>query len=264
MQDFVQDFEPDSIIVNRVMPSPNHEERGTAIDMIILHYTGMTDGDAALRRLCSQEAKVSAHYLVLENGEVVQMVPESRRAWHAGESLWDGATDVNSCSIGIEIANAGHDFFYPDFPPRQIAAVITLCRGILLRRGIRADRVLGHSDVAASRKRDPGEKFPWRLLHQSGVGHWVGPAKLTNETSFLVLGANNDDVRKLQSDLSDYGYGLAVTGRFDVETKNTVIAFQRHFRPARFDGVADQSTLDTLEALLASRPAKPEPPQPAP
>ena len=141
--------------------------------MIVLHYTGMQFCHEAIHRLCDPKARVSSHYVVLESGSIIQLVPESQRAWHAGVSAWAGDTDINSRSIGIEIGNPGHDFGYPDFPARQIAATITLCRGILTRNIIRPENVVAHSDVAPSRKQDPGEKFPWKLLAQSGVGLWV-------------------------------------------------------------------------------------------
>lgn len=245
-------FPPDSSLVADVVPSPNCGERrhGAVPDMIILHYTGMPDAASALQRLCSPDAEVSTHYFVFEDGRVVQCVPESERAWHAGLSYWAGTLDINSCSIGIEIANPGHDFGYPDFPPRQIAAVIALCRGIILRRGIRPERVLAHSDVAPARKKDPGEKFPWRLLHDSGVGQWVPPARLV-EGPCLALGASGPQVRRLQDRLSAYGYGIEATGHYDELTRDVVTAFQRHFRPERVDGEADPSTVATLDALLA-------------
>ncbi|MEJ2436017.1 MAG: N-acetylmuramoyl-L-alanine amidase, partial [Pseudolabrys sp.] len=144
-------FQPDSFVVAEVKPSPNHDERKLARkpDMILLHYTGMQTGEAALERLCSAESRVSAHYVVFEDGRIVQCVSEERRAWHAGVSFWAGEIDINSCSIGIEIVNPGHEFGYRDFPLRQTAAVISLCKSILTRRGpIPADRVLAHSDVA--------------------------------------------------------------------------------------------------------------------
>ena len=177
----VSEFRPDSCVVAEVKASPNHGERkgGAKPDMIVLHYTGMRDAKLALEHLCSPLSEVSAHYVVMEDGHIVQCVPESRRAWHAGVSSWAGETDINSCSIGIEIANPGHDYGYPDFPRRQTAAMIALCRSILTRHRIPANRVLGHSDVAPSRKKDPGEKFPWRLLHDSGIGLWVKPAPIT-------------------------------------------------------------------------------------
>ena len=155
--------------------------RGGPPDMVLLHYTGDAESrEAACARLCDVDAAVSSHYLVYEDGHIDQLVQEERRAWHAGKSFWAGETDLNSRSIGIEIVNPGHDFGYPEFPEAQIAAVIALCRGIIARRPIPRDRVLAHSDVAPSRKQDPGEKFPWRLLADSGVGLWVEPAPIND------------------------------------------------------------------------------------
>lgn len=236
------------------MPSPNHGERkdGRRPDMIVLHYTGMRDATAALERLRSPGSEVSAHYLVFEDGHVVQMVQESRRAWHAGVASWAGETDINSCSIGIEIANPGHDFGYPDFPRRQIAAVTALCRGILTRNPIPAERVLAHSDVAPARKQDPGEKFPWRTLYESGVGNWVKPAPIS-DGALQALGDRGDAVMGLQRSLNSYGYGVAISGNYDSATHEVVAAFQRHFRPERVDGVSDASTRATLREVLAHR-----------
>jgi N-acetylmuramoyl-L-alanine amidase len=221
--------------------------------MILLHYTGMRNTNAALERLRSPGSEVSAHYLVFEDGRIVQLVQESRRAWHAGAASWAGQTDINSCSIGIEIANPGHEFGYLDFPARQIAAVTALCRGILTRHEVPPERVLAHSDVAPSRKQDPGEKFPWRTLHDSGVGHWVKPAPSTERSVPLSLGDRGEAIAALQKALGEYGYGIAASGAFDSATLDVVTAFQRHFRPQRVDGVADASTLKTLEDLLAHR-----------
>ena len=248
-------FQPESSLVSNVVPSPTHDERkdGRAPDIILLHYTGMENAQEALNRLCLRKNKVSSHYFVFEDGRIVQSVQESRRAWHAGESHWEGETDINSSSIGVEIANPGHDFGYPDFPSRQIAAVIALCRGIIARRGIRADRVLAHSDVAPFRKRDPGEKFPWRLLADSGIGEWVTPSRITEKGPSLELGQTSDDVRGLQIALTNFGYGIPVTATFDETTRDVVTAFQRHFRPAKVDGIADGSTLRTLHKLLERR-----------
>jgi N-acetylmuramoyl-L-alanine amidase len=245
-------FQPDSSLVADVVPSPNHDERqgGRKPDIILLHYTGMPSAQAALERLCAPESKVSSHYFVFEDGRIVQSVPEARRAWHAGISSWAEETDINSRSIGIEVANPGHEFGYPDFPKRQIAAVIALCRGITARRGIAAERVLAHSDVAPSRKQDPGEKFPWKLLHDSGVGQWVPPARISTRAPTFKLGDEGEDVRGLQSAFADFGYGIAVSGVFDEATRDVVAAFQRHFRPAKVDGIADRSTLRTLHKLL--------------
>jgi N-acetylmuramoyl-L-alanine amidase len=251
----VSEFRPDSCVVAEVKASPNHGERrgGIQPNMIVLHYTGMRDSRIALEHLCSPHSEVSAHYVVMEDGHIVQCVPESRRAWHAGTSSWAGETDINSCSIGIEIANPGHDYGYPDFPRRQIAAVIALCRSIFTRYGIPADRVLGHSDIAPSRKKDPGEKFPWRLLHDSGVGLWVKPVPITTGGRVFVLGDRDPEVETLQMSLRRFGYGIEITGSYDSETIAVVTAFQRHHRPAKVDGIADVSTVATLGALLAAR-----------
>jgi len=250
-------FTPDSSIASDVIPSPNFGDRnhGRLADMILLHYTGMPDVEGAIAQLCTPGTDVSAHYIVLEDGRIVQCVPEAKRAWHAGVSFWAGEEDINSCSIGIEIINRGHDWGYPDFPLRQIAAVIALCRGIMLRRKILSHRVLAHSDVAPARKRDPGEKFPWHSLANSGVGHWVFPAPVV-AGEVLKSGANGDDVRALQEALRRYGYGIEVSGKYDAPTVEMVTAFQRHFRPAKVDGIADRSTLATLQALLAALPAE--------
>ena len=243
-------------MVADVVPSPNHDRRvGGAPDMILLHYTGMQAGEAALERLCAPDSKVSAHYVVFEDGRIVQCVPEELRAWHAGLASWGGETDINSRSIGIEIVNPGHEFGYRDFPLRQVAAVISLCKSIGTRRGpIAPERVLAHSDVAPDRKQDPGERFPWALLSDSGIGHWVRPAALTVEGPTLRVGDEGEAVSRLQSMLASYGYGIEESGRYDERTRDVVAAFQRHFRPARVDGIADASTTRTLRALIETLP----------
>jgi N-acetylmuramoyl-L-alanine amidase len=237
----------------RALPSPNHNDRKHAIDMIVLHYTAQTGADA-LARLCDPIAKVSSHYLVYEDGRIDQLVPEARRAWHAGVSMWEGEHDINSRSIGIEIVNPGHDGGYPDFPEAQIDAVIALCRDIIARRNIRADRVVAHSDIAPARKQDPGEKFPWARLAAAGVGLWVEPAPVT-EARVLKIGAQGDEVADLQRLFARYGYGIEASGHYDAATAEVVTAFQRHFRPARVDGVADVSTRETLRRLLTASAA---------
>src|SRR5438876_810538 len=252
----VSEFHPDSSLVAEVRSSPNFGERtsGAKIDMLVLHYTGMPEGAAAVRHLCTAGTDVSAHYVVMEDGHIIQCVPEARRAWHAGAASWAGETDINSCSIGIEVANPGHDLGYPDFPRRQIAAVTALCRGIFTRYRIPAGRVLGHSDVAPARKRDPGEKFPWRILHDSAIALWVKPAGIAPGPIY-VLGESNPAVEEAQVLLAKFGYGVTPSGYLDGATRDAVAAFQRHFRPARVDGVFDPSTLATLKAVLAARDA---------
>jgi N-acetylmuramoyl-L-alanine amidase len=248
-------FAPDSSLVARLVASPSHGTRkgGVRPDMIVLHYTGLANGEAALKLLCSAASEISAHYVVMEDGQVVQCVAEARRAWHAGVSAWAGETDLNSRSIGIEVANPGHDLGYPDFAAAQIEAVIALCRDLIARHHIPPDRVLAHSDVAPSRKQDPGEKFPWRRLYARGIGHWVEPAPITEGGAALGQGDRTPAVRQLQMTLAAYGYGVPVTGSYDAVTQDVVAAFQRHFRPARVDGIADASTTTTLDALVAAR-----------
>ena len=245
-------FPPDSSLVDQVRPSPNHQPRhGVARpDILLLHYTGMATTQAALERLCDPDAKVSSHYLVFEDGRIVQLVPESRRAFHAGESAWEGSADINSRSVGIEIGNKGHDFGCPAFPDAQIERLIALCRDIVARWSIAPWRVLAHSDVAPLRKRDPGEAFPWARLAAAGVGLWVEPAAVEDGPT-LRPGDRGDEVARLQRRLAEYGYGIAASGDYDAATQEIVAAFQRHFRPARVDGIADVSTMRTLKMLSA-------------
>ncbi|MGA4552193.1 N-acetylmuramoyl-L-alanine amidase [Methylorubrum aminovorans] len=248
-------FTPDSPLVQAVVASPNRGVRvGDALDMLILHYTGMPTAQGALERLCDPAAEVSAHYFVFEDGRIVQMVPEADRAWHAGAGAWAGARDINSRSIGIEIAHPGHAGGLPPYPEAQIAAVIELARDIVVRRTIPAPRILAHSDVAPARKEDPGENFPWERLAREGVGHWVAPAPV-RDGRFLAMGETGQPVEALQAMLALYGYEQPVTGHFDEAMRAVVTAFQRHFRPARIDGVADSSTITTLRDLIAAQPA---------
>ncbi|MBD8890584.1 N-acetylmuramoyl-L-alanine amidase [Roseibium litorale] len=246
----------DTGVKARVHPSPNHGERpaGVPIDTVILHYTGMQDAEGALRRLCDPRAEVSAHYLVCEDGSILQCVPEARRAWHAGKSFWKGETDLNSRSIGIEIVNPGHEFGYRPFPSVQIDAVCDLTADICKRHRIQPWRVLAHSDVAPDRKEDPGELFPWNVLADRGVGHYVSPAAMTSGF-FMQEGEEGQPVEAIQSMLALYGYDVQISGVFDRRTRDAVTAFQRHFRQEKVDGVVDRSTLETLHQLLSTLPA---------
>jgi len=231
--------------------SPNYGPRaaGKPVDILLLHYTGMPEAERSLAWLCDPGSSVSCHYFVFEDGRIVRLVDEDRRAWHAGKSYWAGETDINSRSIGIEIANPGHEFGYRDFPDAQIDAVIALCRDILARHPIPPERVLAHSDVSPLRKDDPGERFPWRRLAEAGVGRWVPPAPI-QDGPVLQRGDSGAAVADLKQRFRKYGYGLAPESDFDVETEAVVRAFQRHFRPARVDGIADISTLATLHSLI--------------
>ena len=236
-----------SPLAHRYLAAANREPRrnGRAVDMLLLHYTGMNSASAACDLLCSPESGVSCHYLVDEDGTITQMVGEDERAWHAGVSSWQGEADTNSRSIGIEIHNPGHTIGYRDFPAAQMASVVALCRDILSRHAIAPRNVLAHSDVAPGRKIDPGERFDWPLLFRNGVGHWAPPA----EADGRVL--EGDDLVRFQRLLKDYGYGVEVTGARDEATRKVTDAFQRHFRPALVTGIPDASSLRTAERLLA-------------
>lgn len=240
-----------TILPHRVQLSPNFGARreGAEINMVILHYTGMSDAQKASDWLCNEESEVSAHYLIDEAGGIVQMVDEACRAWHAGVATWHGDEDLNSASIGIEIQNLGHSLGYPDFPLAQMETVAALCVDLTQRYMIKPRNVLAHSDVAPGRKIDPGEKFDWGFLHKRGIGHWA-LAQPIKGGGFLQFGDSGETVTALQAMLRLYGYGVEVNGLFDLRTKIVVEAFQRHFRPALVDGVADQSTVATLHKLL--------------
>ncbi len=236
-----------SPLAQRVALAPNVEPRrnGRAVDMLLLHYTGMASSAAACDLLCSAESGVSCHYLVDEEGAITQMVGEELRAWHAGVSCWKGETDTNSRSIGIEIQNPGHALGYRDFPARQMQAVVALCQDILSRHAIPPAHVLAHSDVAPGRKIDPGERFDWALLHREGIGHWVPPAP---PDPVLLEAAELPVFQRL---LKTYGYAVEETGEWDEATRKVTDAFQRHFRPALVNGVPDRSALRTAERLAS-------------
>jgi N-acetylmuramoyl-L-alanine amidase len=220
------------VIVDR--PSANFDARpdGAAVDILVLHYTGMETAEAALDRLMDPAAKVSAHYLIDEDGTIVRLVEEDRRAWHAGVASWRGATDVNARSIGIELVNPGHEFGYRPFPEAQTGALIDLAADIVARQRIPARNVVGHSDVAPRRKMDPGELFDWPRLAAAGIGLWP------EESDTCIM-----DPEEVKAMLAAVGY----------ETENlflTLQAFQRHFRPARVTGRIDFETARRLKGLV--------------
>ena len=244
---------PDTKVPCQWRDAANFDERAHPIELLVLHYTGMQSEEGALDWLCRAESRVSCHYFVFTDGRVVQSVPESRRAWHAGVSRWRGMEDLNSRSIGIEIANPGHEFGYARFPARQIRAVTALARDIIERNNIAARDVVAHSDIAPLRKQDPGEFFPWRRLAEAGVGIWVQASRATYGP-VLKPGDSSEKVLALQRELSRYGYGVEPTGEYDRQTEATVVAFQRRFRPVKVDGLADPATRKTLAKLLKSLP----------
>lgn len=222
-------------------PSPNRDQRpaGVAIDMLVLHYTGMPSGEAALARLTDPTSKVSAHWLIGEDGAITALVPETMRAWHAGVSFWRGAEDVNARSIGIELVNPGHEFGYRPFPERQMTALLELALDITARHPVPARNVVAHADVAPRRKMDPGELFQWRWLARAGVGLWP------EEACDLIL--EPDLIRGL---LASIGYEIE-------DFFATLKAFQRHFRPERVNGRLDFETARLIKGLadLCAQPS---------
>jgi N-acetylmuramoyl-L-alanine amidase len=229
--------------ITRVI-SPNYNVRKRPVDMLVLHYTGMESGQAALARMCDPAAEVSAHYMLSEDGRITRLVDEAGRAWHAGISSWQGESDLNSCSIGIEIVNGGHDVpctdgSLPPYPDAQIAALIDLCRDILARHAITPARVLGHSDIAPARKTDPGEHFPWARLAAAGIGIWP-PEDLNRACPWF-----GGDAEGLNTLLAKIGYDVT-------DPVSAVRAFQRRFLPDRVTGFADARTLMRLRDVDAA------------
>ncbi|UEM19492.1 N-acetylmuramoyl-L-alanine amidase [Skermanella mucosa] len=224
--------------------SPNQEPRpdGVPVDILLVHYTGMPTGAEALERLCDPASRVSAHYLVDEDGTVFALVPEERRAWHAGVGFWLGERDVNSRSVGVELVNPGHEWGYRPFPPAQMEAFAALARGILDRHGILPHRVLAHSDVAPARKEDPGELFDWRSLAARGIGLWPEPDALDDGPGYAVAEA--------QDLLGRFGYEVAASGVLDAPTRIAATAFQRHFIPDRVAFGLDRTFMRVLRAAV--------------
>jgi len=222
-------------------PSPNQDARppGAPIDLLILHYTGMQSAEAALRRLCDPAAKVSAHYLVDEDGTVVAMVPEESRAWHAGASWWQGRGTLNDVSLGIELVNPGHEWGYRPFPAAQMAALVELAGALCGRWAIPRDRVVAHSDVAPSRKDDPGELFDWGEIARAGLCHEVS-----------AVSPLTPDDRAAEAAMVRFGYVSSGEG---ASWAALVRAFQRRWRQARCDGVLDPETMGLALAIGALR-----------
>ena len=216
-------------------PSPNFGDRpaGTNLDTLILHYTGMKSAQESLARMCDPKARVSAHYLIDEDGTLYRLVDETKRAWHAGVSHWAEETDINSCSLGIELQNPGHEFGYRSYPNAQMTALTALCADILSRLAIPTERILGHSDVAPSRKEDPGELFDWRRLAEAGIGR----LPTATATDYKM------DDQEARASLTAIGYDPGAP------LADILIAFQRHYRQTKFDGQLDTETVRLIRAL---------------
>jgi len=235
------------------MRSPNFNERKLPVSVLVLHYTGMESGVAARNRLCDPAAEVSAHWLVYEDGRTENLVPEEKRAWHAGVGSWRGITDVNSASIGIEIVNGGHNFpladdSLPPYPDPQILSIVKLAKEVIGRHNIKPQNVVGHSDIAPDRKEDPGEHFPWAGLAAAGVGIW--PGELPTDSRVLFEPGDRDrGISIIQRGLADLGYGASVTGCLDEPTQAIIRAIQRRYRPSQIDGVIDMQVMEILKRL---------------
>lgn len=238
--------------------SPNFDERTLPVSMLVLHYTGMEDGRVAVGRLCNPEAKVSAHFVVHEEGHVHQLVQEEARAWHAGVGFWRGLSNINSASIGIEIVNGGHNFpdaeGLPPYPDAQINAVIALCHDIIMRHDIKPWNIIGHSDIAPDRKEDPGEHFPWSGLAAAGVGLWADPDENPDRRVLFEPGDKDRGVSIIQQGLAQLGYEISVTGHFDESTEAVMRAFQRHWRQEDVSGLIDMECLQRVGALVRQLP----------
>tara|TARA_R110002033_G_scaffold8570_1_gene29194 strand:- start:15 stop:707 length:693 start_codon:yes stop_codon:yes gene_type:complete len=218
-------------------PSPNFDERQLPVSILVMHYTGMKDAASAINWLANPEAKVSAHYVVTEDGQIVQMVDEEKRAWHAGRGYWRGITDVNSASIGIEIVNPGHEWGYVPFPEEQMDAVTRLAHAIVKRHDIVPSNVIGHSDLAPARKQDPGELFDWERLARHGIALKKPGLKLGDppwsDSGFMLA-------------LERFGYDIT-------DQTAAVVAFQRRFRPKNIDGIIDGECRSLLLSLMLDR-----------
>lgn len=219
-------------------PSPNFDDRSAPISLLVLHYTGMPDAASAINWLANPESKVSAHYVVTEDGQVIRMVPEDKRAWHAGKSHWRGMSDINSASIGIEIVNPGHEWGYRPFPDTQMRSLVPLVNDIVQRYGITRGNVVGHSDIAPARKQDPGELFPWATLAR------------------LRLALPRPTKNLMDPHWTDSGFMLALErfGYDITDQKAAVVAFQRRFRPELIDGIICGECRAILLALLLPKP----------
>jgi N-acetylmuramoyl-L-alanine amidase len=228
-----------SELIHRQCPSPNCNARALPVSMVVLHYTGMRSADEALARLCDEQAQVSAHYMIDEEGTVTALVSEERRAWHAGRAYWRGITDVNSASIGIELVNPGHEFGYRPFPRVQMEALLPLLAEIVQRHDIPRANVVGHSDVAPARKDDPGELFDWDLLAEH---------RLTLAKPAVTLGDPFENDGAFFLALERYGYDIS-------DGEAAVRAFQRRWRPELIDGQVDLQIGAMLFALLLDRDA---------
>lgn len=232
--------------------SPNFDARPAdcTINTLVMHYTDTKTTQEALDILCDHKKKVSAHYVVEQNGNMIALVDEKDRAWHAGVSHWRGRNHVNDVSIGVELVNPGERYGYCAFPQEQMHGLIELCQGILKRHKIPARNVVAHSDIAPDRKIDPGELFDWQQMAEAGIGLWPDMQGGFDQRGVVEIGMARPQVGDVQKKLQKFGYGIKVDGYFGVQMSYVVEAFQRHFIQTRLDGVWDEQCDKTLDWLL--------------
>ena len=227
--------------------SPNFDLKkrtSSKVKYLIFHYTGMRSENAAIKRLTSKSSKVSCHYLIKKNGAIIKIVPDLYIAWHAGISSWKKDKSLNSNSIGIEISNPGHDYKYKNFSQKQIASIIDLSKNLKKKYKIKKENILGHSDIAPLRKKDPGEKFPWKLLNKKKICLWHNLSEKNCKKLRGIKLKNSDNFFKL---LFKFGYK-------STNDKNEKIKiyknFQRRFRPQLISSIVDQETYIILKSLV--------------
>jgi N-acetylmuramoyl-L-alanine amidase len=238
-------------VSNPLTPNFDYRPEKARIDLLVLHYTGMKNGKEALDKMCDPVAKVSAHYMVDRDGSVVNLVSEDKRAWHAGISCWQGMSSLNDTSLGIEIVNPGHEWGYIPFTDEQMASVTVLCKEVMARHGIEARNVVGHSDIAPSRKEDPGELFDWKGLALEGIGLWPDVKKMRkSDETLIALGSEDIDVGRIQKMLLDYGYHIRVDGYYGSKTEDVVRGFKRHYVTEHLNVSWDRLADARLKRLL--------------
>ncbi|MFQ3360527.1 MAG: N-acetylmuramoyl-L-alanine amidase [Alphaproteobacteria bacterium] len=236
------------MFINR-FTSPNYNQReNSKIDMLVLHYTAMAGScEDVCKWLCNETSHVSSHYVVDRDGTIFSLIDDNHRAWHAGVSFWDGSSDINSRSIGIEIHNLGEG---DCFPEKQISSLCRLIKNLMDKHGISRHNVLGHSDVAPERKKDPGNSFPWIDLHEQGIGIWSNK-KITNNKSMVNIGEKSQKIEEVQNHLKSMGYNINVNSIYDNATRIIIEAFQRHWRPKKTDGFLDLETEVLLKDVFS-------------
>ena len=235
-----------------ILSSPNHSNKIRAkknIKFIVIHYTGMQSERACIERLLNNKSQVSTHYLINREGKITRMVDEKNAAWHAGKSKWKNFINLNDQSIGIELVNKGHQYGYENFSKKQISKLILLCKSLIKKYKIKKTNILGHSDIAPLRKKDPGEKFPWYFLSKQKIGYWHG----INKKNVNNQNLSKSELRKIFfNNLYKIGYRYFNKKKLSKSDLKVIKAFQRRFRQNKVDGLIDQNCLEISDYLASS------------